>query len=91
MSNFPFTQSEAAGILIREFSKDVDSGELVWHRDRQDRKVLVKKGEGWKLQMENSLPVDLKPGMTYEIPKNTYHRVMKGTSNLIVEIEEYDR
>lgn len=91
MNNFPFTQSEVLGTLIREFSKNVDSGELVWHRDRQDRKVLVKKGEGWKLQMENSLPVDLRPGMVYEIPKNTYHRVMKGTSDLIVEIEEYDR
>ena len=88
MSNFPFIQKRKGSLLIREFSKDVDSGELVWHRDRLDRKVKVKEGFGWRLQVENRLPEKLIPGCVYFIPKNTYHRIMKGKNNLVVEIKE---
>jgi len=84
----PFKQTVNHGKLIREFSKDVDSSELVWHRDKLDRRIYVKKGEGWMLQLENNLPVHLKPSHSYFIPKNTYHRVLKGSSCLIVEISE---
>ena len=88
MKNFPFSQKERSGLLIREFSRDVNSSELVWHRDRLDRKILVREGKGWMLQMENELPFFLKEGKTYYIPKNTYHRVLKGDSKLVVEIKE---
>jgi len=85
----PFSQKAKNGLLVREFSKDVDTSELVWHRDKRDRDVYVKDGAGWKIQMENSLPEKLTPGKTYHIPKNTYHRIFKGNENLIVEITEY--
>ena len=85
---YPFTQKEYAGRLIREFSKDVNSSELVWHRDRYDREVKVVAGRGWQLQLENKLPQTLKPGVTYRIPARTYHRVIKGTTKLVVEIKE---
>ena len=85
---YPFHQKESNGRLIREFSADVDPDELVWHRDRADRQVKVQSGEGWQLQLENSLPKNLVPGEIYFIPKNTYHRVIKGQQHLIVEIEE---
>ena len=84
----PFRQKRENGKLIREFSKDVDSSELVWHRDRADRYVRVRRGKGWQLQLENKLPVYLVPGKTYYIPQDTYHRVIKGSSRLIVEIKE---
>jgi hypothetical protein len=84
----PFKQKKNNGLLIREFNKDVDSDELVWHRDRDDRYVTVNRGRGWKLQLENHLPVTLSPGKTYFIPARTYHRVLKGQSNLVVTIKE---
>ena len=85
---FPFQQKQLNGLLIREFNKDVDSSELVWHRDRKDRDVTVIEGVDWFLQMDNQLPKPLMPGKTYHIPMNTYHRVIKGTTNLVVEIKE---
>ena len=88
MKNFPFKQTNESGLLVREFSSDTDSEELVWHRDRSDRKVLIRRGSGWMLQLENQLPFLLEKGKTYYIPKNTYHRVIKGSSSLVVEIEE---
>ena len=85
---YPFEQKKRNGLLIREFSKDVNSDELVWHRDREDRDVTVLEGSGWQLQMDNRLPVYLTPGKTYHIPRNTYHRVIKGSTDLLVEIKE---
>lgn len=87
----PFRQKRKDGLLIREFSKDVDSSELVWHRDRADRHVKIRKGTDWQLQLENKLPINLEPGRTYYIPKNTYHRVVKGKGSLIIEIREVEQ
>ncbi len=84
----PFRQEERSGILLREFSKDVSSEELVWHMDKRDREVKILEGSGWKLQMDNDIPRDLIIGEIYKIPKYTYHRVWKGDSNLLVEIKE---
>ena len=55
---------------------------------RADREVTVVEGVGWKIQFDDELPRNLSPGKTYYIPKNTYHRVMKGQTNLVVEIRE---
>ena len=43
---------------IRVFKSDVDSGELQWHRDREDRLVEVIEGNGWKFQLDNQLPIN---------------------------------
>ena len=86
--SLPFKQKRKGMLLIREFSKDVNTSELVWHRDREDRRVKVVKGVGWKLQLENKLPMPLEVGKSYFIPAKTYHRVIKGKSSLVVEISE---
>jgi len=88
MTDFPFAQKKIDDTIIREFLSSVNSEELVWHRDKKDRNVKVCEGEGWQLQMENKLPFDLVTGENYYIPRNTYHRVIKGKSSLIVEIKE---
>ena len=41
---------------IREFSKDVNEMDLVWHQDKEDRKIEVLEGKGWKFQKDNELP-----------------------------------
>ena len=74
--------------IVRTFSSDVAEDELVWHRDRRDRQVKVIEGKNWKLQLDNELPKMLEYNKTYNIPKQVYHRLIKGDSNLVVEIVE---
>ena len=88
MNSFPFKQTKSGSVLLREFSADVNSNELVWHRDHSDRVITMIEGSGWSLQMDNQLPVLLEVGGQYYIPKNTYHRVIKGSTKLVLEINE---
>lgn len=72
----------------RVFTENVETDELIWHRDREDRKVYVESGNDWMLQIDNELPQVLQEGHTYFIPKMTYHRVIKGTGDLKIVIDE---
>jgi hypothetical protein len=83
---FPFSQIEKDGKKIRTFKKDVDTEELVWHRDREDRLVEVLGGSNWELQLDNELPKKMKPGDTFIIPEGVYHRVKKGDEDLKIAI-----
>jgi quercetin dioxygenase-like cupin family protein len=76
------------GIIVRTFSKDVLSEELVWHRDKNNRDVTVISGEGWLLQLDDNLPTELKEGCTYHIPAYVYHRIKRGNTDLTVQIRE---
>ena len=87
-SGKPYTQVVEGEYIIREFSGDVNESELVWHRDRNSRKVTVLEGEGWKLQMDNNLPKELEKGNSYYIPMMEYHRLIKGKGNLLLQIKE---
>ena len=84
----PYSELRKQKSIIRTFSVEVDSEELVWHRDHNDRIVTIVEGKDWRLQMDNQLPITLKPGDSINITKNTYHRILKGTTDLVVEILE---
>jgi len=87
--DFPFAERQvSSNRFLREFNKDVDSSELIWHMDREDRYVTVKSGSNWKLQMDNELPVLLEMKKVYFIPKFTYHRIIKGSTKLIIEVKK---
>jgi hypothetical protein len=88
--DFPFEQIVKGNILVRTFDLSVDSDELKWHQDLKDRKVTVIEGNGWLFQMENELPIKLEDAKQIFIPKLAWHRVLKGSGNLIVEIKEFD-
>ena len=75
---------------IRTFDNNVDSDELVWHRDEKNRTIKVIESNDWKLQMDNELPIPLLMGQEYEIKKLVYHRVHKGKGKLVIEIKEND-
>lgn len=75
---------------IRRFNSNVNNEELVWHQDAHTRRVTVLEGIGWKLQLDNQLPVELLPDRSYTIPQELHHRLLKGSGELIVEIVEYD-
>lgn len=85
----PFKQEKLNNTtFIRTFDKNVLTEELTWHRDRENRSVEVLEGEGWEIQLEDKLPQKLEVGQTYIIPAYTFHRVKRGTSNLVLKIEE---
>jgi quercetin dioxygenase-like cupin family protein len=73
--------------VIRIFSSDVDGEELVWHRDREDRKITVLEGEGWQFQFNGSLPFELTEGRKFNIPEGMYHRVIKGKTDLVLKVK----
>jgi hypothetical protein len=82
---FPFKETSLGNNeFIREFDDDVDSHELEWHRDKEDRIVEVIENIDWLYQCDNQLPVLLDQKIF--IPKETYHRVIKGNGKLIVKI-----
>jgi len=83
----PYSENMVSeGVKFRTFDVDVDTDELKWHRDRQDRLVEVIEGENWGLQFDNELPISLVSGQSYIIPEGVYHRVIKGDSELKVKI-----
>ena len=86
----PYTEVIEDDYIIREFSGDVNESELIWHRDRNTRRVTVLQSEGWKIQMDNNLPEELEKGNNYYIPKMEYHRLIKGKGNLLLQIKEND-
>jgi hypothetical protein len=83
----PYSQIRKNNLIVRTFSQDIDEEELVWHRDREDRQVTILKETDWQFQFDNELPQVLKDVIF--IPKNTYHRLIKGTGELNVHIEEF--
>ena len=76
----------ATNKTVRIFAQDVDSHELIWHRDREDRIVRVLEGSGWEFQLDNNLPIQLNEGDVIHIPKYEYHRIIKGDTDLKVEL-----
>ncbi len=74
--------------FIRTFSSDIDKNELVWHMDAENRLVEVLEDSEWLFQMDNKLPRPLKKGLKFEIPRETFHRVIKGSGSLKILIQE---
>jgi hypothetical protein len=86
--DYPFEQIELNNKKIRTFSPEVEDEELKWHQDLNDRKVTILESGGWSFQMEDELPTKLQNAKQIFIPKLVWHRVIKGDSKLVVEIEE---
>jgi len=85
----PYSEKKEKGYLIREFSQNTPSFELVWHRDKKDRIVKAMHDTDWHFQLDNELPVRLTKDKLF-IPKETYHRLIKGTGDLVVKIWQED-
>lgn len=83
----PFQETKLENnIFIREFSHDTDSGEFVWHRDRESR-IIEPIGEtDWLIQLDNELPKKIE-GKIF-IPVGIYHRLIKGTGDLQIKLEK---
>ena len=69
---------------IRTFDNNINSYELKWHIDFEDRIIEVIKNNDWKFQFDDELPFILKENIY--IKKNIWHRIIKGTDDLIVKV-----
>tara|TARA_Y100000592_G_C5477033_1_gene322907 strand:+ start:4371 stop:4661 length:291 start_codon:yes stop_codon:yes gene_type:complete len=94
MSNLPFneiileTNSKYTRVL-REFSNNLDSEDLYWHKDKEDRLIKKIKGHEWYIQLENNIPCLIPDDSFYFIPKNTWHRILnKNNTNLVIEVRK---
>jgi hypothetical protein len=74
--------------VIRKFDENVDPIELMWHRDNEHRTLYLQGETNWQIQLENELPTTFVPPIF--IPKHKYHRLIKGTGDLILKIYKYD-
>ena len=70
--------------IIREFSENIDPIELMWHCDNENRTVEILGETDWKIQLDNQLPTSM--NQPIYIPRHLYHRVIKGTGNLLLKI-----
>lgn len=83
-------REEGSKSFLREFSVNLSNSEFIWHRDKKDRIIEIMGGAGWKFQYDNKVPFELEEGMTILVKAYDFHRVIKGTTNLIVKITERD-
>ena len=83
----PYTDLEATDSwIIREFTENIDPIELMWHRDDENRIVEAITETDWMIQLDNILTINITERI--EIPKHAWHRLIKGTGNLIVKIHK---
>jgi len=83
----PFQETKLSdNEFIREFGQDTDSGEMVWHRDREDRIIESIGDTDWLIQIDNELPKQIK-GEVF-IPMGVYHRLIKGTEDLKIKLKK---
>ena len=83
----PYLQLETSEYIYRKFTQDISEEELVWHRDENDREVQILESTDWMFQFDNEIPQPLKNKLF--IPKDTYHRLIKGTGTLNILIQEF--
>ena len=83
----PFKEEQVSeNTFIRKFYQGVDSRELTWHRDFEDRIIESIEETDWKFQIDNELPTNIE-GEIF-IPKGVYHRIIKGTGDLEIKLKK---
>jgi len=81
----PFIEEQISeNTFIREFKQETDSGEFMWHRDREDRIIESINKTDWMIQIDNQLPKKIEGEI--EIPMGVYHRLIKGTGDLKIKL-----
>lgn len=86
MSEKPYKEITHENCVIRIFPPDVEIDDLKWHRDHEDRIVIPLNDNDWFYQEDNKLPQPLNEKIF--IPTGLWHRVIKGTTKLVVMIEK---
>jgi hypothetical protein len=85
--NKPYDEQSSGDLIIREFDQSLTQGDLIWHRDKEDRLISPMNKTNWMIQIDNELPKSIEEN-TF-IPKEVWHRLIKGSGDLIVKILEF--
>lgn len=75
----PYKEIKLFGYMLRYFS----GKDLVWHRDNEDRIVILLYGTV-DLQLDSRIPERMKLFKKYSIPKMSFHRVITDNSFLVL-------
>ena len=85
--SLPFQETKLGNnVFIREFNHETDSGEFMWHRDREDRLIKSIGKTDWLIQIDNELPKEINEEVF--IPMGVYHRLIKGTNDLKIKLKK---
>jgi hypothetical protein len=85
--SLPFKEEKISeNTFIRTFYQNVESGELTWHRDREDRIIETIEETDWKFQIDNELPINISGKIL--VPKGVYHRIIKGRGDLKIKLQK---
>ena len=55
----PFIEEQVGDNLFRTFKQETDSGEMMWHRDFEDRIIESIEETDWGFQLDNQLPISI--------------------------------
>jgi hypothetical protein len=88
VKNLPFKEEQQEDYYIRTFSSVLNETELKWHFDEEDRVVICEHDTDWMFQMDNEIPIQIKKNTPIFIHEGTYHRIIKGTGDLIVKVKK---
>jgi hypothetical protein len=88
VKNLPFKEEQQEDYYIRTFSSVLNETELKWHFDEEDRVVICEHDTDWMFQMDDELPIQIKKNTPIFIHEGTYHRIIKGTGDLIVKVKK---
>jgi hypothetical protein len=84
----PFSEENiSSNEVIRTFLPSLNQEDLKWHWDDEDREIVFISVNDWKYQIDNDLPRPC-DGSVF-IKAGTWHRVIKGKSELRVKITKY--
>jgi hypothetical protein len=86
-NGLPFEQKNKDGKNIRTFSNLIKEEELKWHFDDENRIIKPLNETDWSFQMDDHIPIRLEKGKKILIPEGKYHRLIKGTGNLTLEVK----
>ena len=82
--NLPFKQTNYGNKLVRKFIPSLEDDDLKWHYDLEDRTIIPIGTNDWMFQKDNQLPEKINKKIF--IKAGEWHRVIKGTTELVVEI-----
>lgn len=71
---------------IRKFDSQTNPEDLLWHWDEEDRIIESIEFTDWQFQFDNQLPQNFDGEI--QIPKGTWHRLIKGSGDLILSIQK---
>ena len=81
---YPFTEIKSDNHYIRTFNSEVDTDELKWHWDEEDRVIESIEETNWMFQFDNKLPQRIE-GKIF-IQKGEWHRLIKGDKDLKLKL-----